>query len=159
MNSMKKFEQIMYEEDINFIGKNLYHSGVLNEMQQEAIWQGIYQNSYNTSFLDENELIYVLNKEEGFEYLIPAIYKSYIYDYGFDIIYFSDMLPLITKVTFNKENMIGIIYCLIDQDNRQKIFLNNDAFKILKTMMPDEIKTYINSAIKDDEIINLRRRK
>ena len=56
------------------------------------------------------------------------------------------MLPRMHKVAFNKENKTGIIYYLNDINSENMMFLNKDAFNILKYMNPDEISTLIKYA-------------
>ena len=145
MKNIDKLKEVMDQYDSEIIGERLYDTEILNEAQQEAIWTSVLTYASNLSLLDENELLYVVDYD-GNEYIIPATYDYLLEDYEMGKGFFSDMLPRMHKVTFNKVNKTGIIYYLNDINSENMMFLNKDAFNILRYMNPDEISTLIKYA-------------
>ena len=145
MKNIDKLKEVMDQYDSEIIGERLYDTEILNEAQQEAIWTSVLTYASNLSLLDENELLYVVDYD-GNEYIIPATYGYLLEDYEMGKGFFSDMLPRMHKLAFNKENKTGIIYYLNDINSENMMFLNKDAFNILRYMNPDEINTLIKYA-------------
>lgn len=139
---MKQIDQIKHFkncEDQELFANKVIENEILNRWQIYAIWEAIDTLELEPKKLNPEELNYVVDNE-GNEAIIPGLYNKYIVYYHIDPAYFADMLPLIYETRFVEKNKVGIIYSLCDRDNIISLFLNDNAYDLLKIMTPDEIK-------------------
>ncbi len=139
MNQIDQIKHFKNIDDQELFANKVIENEILNIWQIDAIWEALNTLELEPKVLNPEELNYVVDNE-GNEAIIPGLYNRYIVYYRIDPAYFADMLPLIYETRFVEKNKVGIIYSLCDQDNRLSLFLNDNAYDLLKIMTPDEIK-------------------
>ena len=137
---MKKIEylkELMDDADKKRIGEEIKYVEGLNEQQKYAVWNNIVIPS-PIEKLDENNYLYVVSPD-GMLYIVPSVYKEALAECYFENAYFSDQLPIFSKVEISSYGINGSIY-FVESHVEQHIFLNDNAAKILKSLYPLEIK-------------------
>lgn len=142
---IKAIRFAMDEEDQDLVGESIEDIKELREDQIYAIYNAINKNKAYTKNIDLNELNYVTDNE-GFEGIISSEYNDYLKDYQLSPAYLADALPKLYRIMFNEEQKLCIIYLITTFDQYEKLFLNQNAVEVLKSMTLDEISSIITKA-------------